>query len=92
MEDVRFNKDISAKMPQTILAYVADGFRSNGTNFQVLHLHTTNEHDRVSTAGTYYYDDFGEEVPLSAIKKFVAIDKVEQQMVDMEEFLRSLIK
>lgn len=36
MDEVRFNKEISAKLPQTILAKIAGGFCGNTTGFEVL--------------------------------------------------------
>ena len=88
---VRFNNKISQELPQTILAEVVGGFNSNATNFQVLHLHTTNKYDRISTSGTYYYDDNGDEIPFSVIKRFVSVCDVEQKMQNTEDFLRSLL-
>lgn len=88
---VRFNKKISQELPQTILAEVVGGFNSNATHFQVLHLHTTNKYDRISTSGTYYYDDNADEIPFSVIKRFVSISDVEQKMQNTEEFLHSLL-
>jgi len=90
-KSVRFNKKISQELPQTILAEVVGGFNSNATHFQVLHLHTTNKYDRISTSGTYYYDDNADEIPFSVIKRFVSISDVEQKMQNTEEFLHSLL-
>lgn len=90
-KSVRFNKKISQELPQTILAEVVGGFNSNATHFQVLHLHTTNKYDRISTSGTYYYDDNADEIPFSVIKRFVSISDVEQKMQNTEDFLHSLL-
>lgn len=88
MEDTRFDKVLEKTLPKTILAKIASGFCGNTTGFEVLHLHTTNEHDKISTIGTYYYNDSGEEVPMSAIIKFAGVEEIEGQMVETESFIR----
>lgn len=75
------------QLPETILAKVKEGFRSNTTGYEVLHLHTTNKYDRLSTMGTYYYDDNGDEIPDGAIIEFVDIKKLE--LKDYQKYIKN---
>lgn len=74
--EVRKN-DLDVSKPKTlpliICAKVSEQFTEKKDDYQVLYLHTPNKFDKISTYHYYYYDFFGEEIPMNCIEEYIVL-------------------